>query len=305
MLLIHRCFVGCLLMCLYVASCRGGEFFLIRPKATQRTNNEYLEITVTNKARYVLDCDSGDGGADNNVITYINKGNTPEDIQAWRCKLSRFDDLWEKDTIKKCADNTCPKDRKKGCFKNNKLLCICAPQGRDIASAGQSTLVIEGGPTAEAGCIFTIPPAPPVPHKAEGVSYNVKYYYPSYTVMRSSGTRAWRNNNPGNMRGGVTNYTPIGKAGGFAVFATDRIGRAALFALLKTPGYQKLTLEQVIHKYAPPIENDTSLYVTLAEKGTGKPASTPLTSFNAKDLEALVNTISIHEGWKEGKEERM
>ncbi len=50
-----------------------------------------------------------------------------------------------------------------------------------------------------------------------------------------SGSRAWRNNNPGNIR-----YTPfakrhgaIGKAGGFAVFPDYNTGRAALSALLR------------------------------------------------------------------------
>ena len=61
----------------------------------------------------------------------------------------------------------------------------------------------------------------------------------------SGATKAWRNNNPGNMtyRGGfATRHGAIGSAGGMAIFATEATGRQALIDLLKSSNYNTLRI---------------------------------------------------------------
>lgn len=86
------------------------------------------------------------------------------------------------------------------------------------------------------------------------------------------GSRAQRNNNPGNL-----DWGPFSESNGatrievipdgydeqprFAYFPTVEIGFAALQALLSGPDYNGLSLEQAIHKYAPASENNTLLYI--------------------------------------------
>lgn len=68
-------------------------------------------------------------------------------------------------------------------------------------------------------------------------------------VIRSDGSKAWRNNNPGNM---VYNSRDLpyvmerlDPAGGKAVFPDEPAGRQALIALLKTADYQKLSVSDL------------------------------------------------------------
>lgn len=92
------------------------------------------------------------------------------------------------------------------------------------------------------------------------------------------GSRAQRNNNPGNLEWG-----PFARLHGadrievpkgaeparFAYFPTPEAGFAALHALLSGPAYAGLTIEEAINKYAPPSENNTSNYVTQVCHNTG------------------------------------
>ena len=76
------------------------------------------------------------------------------------------------------------------------------------------------------------------------------------------GNRTWRNQNPGNIGAGslANRYGAIGRAGGFAVFPNYEIGRAAIFGLLKSPGYINQTIWDAIPRYAPAKENDVTWY---------------------------------------------
>ena len=118
----------------------------------------------------------------------------------------------------------------------------------------------------------------------------------------SGGTRAWRNNNPGNIRDGdfARRRGAIGAAGGFAVFPNYEAGFAALTALLRTSTYQRLTVEQAINRYAPPIENDTSAYINMVEKQIGVSRATPMMMLSDTVLHNLAKAIEKHEGYKEG-----
>lgn len=79
------------------------------------------------------------------------------------------------------------------------------------------------------------------------------------------GTRAQRNNNPGNIEfGGFAQSCGSLRAesqGRFAVFPSADAGFHALETLLLSSAYRDLSVQQAIHRYAPPSENDTTNYV--------------------------------------------
>src|SRR5438093_836941 len=85
-------------------------------------------------------------------------------------------------------------------------------------------------------------------------SYTVHYFDDRKNMtIRSGGTKAWRNNNPGNMvysqRGFAIRHGAIGKAGGMAIFPTEEIGRKALTDLLKSSNYNQLKITEFPEKY--------------------------------------------------------
>ena len=87
----------------------------------------------------------------------------------------------------------------------------------------------------------------------DGPGASVTYVHENgYHVIYSGGARAWRNNNPGNLREGVVSKrnAQIGQAGGFAVFSDYKTGHAAHVDLL-TNVYGDKDLAGLIEKYAP------------------------------------------------------
>ena len=120
--------------------------------------------------------------------------------------------------------------------------------------------------------------------------------------QRVGGSRAWRNNNPGNIRESdfARRNGAIGAAGGFAVFPDYEAGFAALIALLRAPSYQNLNLEQAINRYAPPSENDTDAYINSVEKQIGISRTTPMPKLSEIQLTALAKAIEKHEGYRAG-----
>ena len=99
-------------------------------------------------------------------------------------------------------------------------------------------------------------------------------------MIRSGGSRSWRNNNPGNLR--YTRFSrdhgAIGTAGGFAVFPDYQTGRAALSALLHGPSYSNLSIYSAVARYAPPQDNDTESYRRLITRITGLDIQRKLTN---------------------------
>ena len=84
----------------------------------------------------------------------------------------------------------------------------------------------------------TIEFTPIVPTHATAQHYNVVYYLSNGDeVVRSGGTRAWRNNNPGCIRPGsiADAYGAIGSAGGFAVFPDEQTGIEIIRRAIEEP----------------------------------------------------------------------
>jgi hypothetical protein len=104
------------------------------------------------------------------------------------------------------------------------------------------------------------------------------------TASIQLGSRLARvNNNPGNLR-----Y--VGQAGasqgegGFARFPTPEAGYQALLNQIQLDASRGLSLEKFINKYAPPIENDTSLYLRQMVSAVGASPTTPLKNINLDTL---------------------
>ena len=120
--------------------------------------------------------------------------------------------------------------------------------------------------------------------------------------VRSGGTRAWRNNNPDNIREGrfTRSRGSIGRAGGFAVFGGESAGQGALVDLLETDAYQSLTINAAIARYAPDIENDTEAYQAFIQGVTGFSSDTRLSELTEGQLNGVANAIRRFEGFREG-----
>ena len=123
-----------------------------------------------------------------------------------------------------------------------------------------------------------------------------------YHVIYSSGARAWRNNNPGNLREGVVSKrnAQIGQAGGFAVFSDYKTGHAAHVDLL-TNVYGDKDLAGLIEKYAPSSENNTKKYLKFLRQETGVHDKRKIKDFTKSEFEKLWRAMEEHEGKKEGK----
>lgn len=101
------------------------------------------------------------------------------------------------------------------------------------------------------------------------------------------GTRPARNNNPGDIdfgkfaaaHGGVLETVAAGEKARFAYFPSEDAGFAAMRALLLS-GYAGMTIEAAMNKWAPPVENQTNVYVSTVCRMTGFTPSTVLTVEN-------------------------
>lgn len=140
----------------------------------------------------------------------------------------------------------------------------------------------------------------------DGENNTVIYHAEDGTeYMHSGGTRAWRNNNPGNLIYAEKSGLKIGKAGKFAAFASYEDGKKALHYLL-THGYMSLKLDAVFKKYAPAVDdNDPEHYIKLVKKFSGLDATRTVGELSEEELKKFMAAIERVEGWKAGKVEQI
>jgi hypothetical protein len=125
----------------------------------------------------------------------------------------------------------------------------------------------------------------------------------SRTFIYKGGTRAWRNNNPGNIRKpGLTKFDGIiGIAGGFLVFSSYDTGFAALQSLLKKDFYQKLAIFDAVKKYAPAKDNnDVKRYQQIIVQITKVDLKTKLSALAEEQFLLICQAIQRIEGFKNG-----
>ncbi|TAA51066.1 hypothetical protein [Shinella sp. JR1-6] len=136
---------------------------------------------------------------------------------------------------------------------------------------------------------------------------------PGYTTVRGAdgnvytvrGTFSYRQNNPGNIRPGAFSrrHGAIGSSGGFAVFPSYDVGRAAKEALLfSSESYAGRTLRQAINKYAPPEDNNnTSAYVGAVARAVGIDPDTELSSLSPEQRTTMLDAMERVEGFRPGR----
>jgi len=136
------------------------------------------------------------------------------------------------------------------------------------------------------------------PSGTAGIHGGVQYTVYEISV-RARGSRAWRNNNPGNLVPGrqAEGNGAIGSDGRFAIFPDEATGMDALIALLRTGTYQALTVEGAMVRYAPPRENDTSGYISFIQRQTGLDPKLKMSSLTDAQLRAVAGAIRTFEGW--------
>ena len=133
---------------------------------------------------------------------------------------------------------------------------------------------------------------------------SVRYTRPDGSgFVRMSGSRTWRNQNPGAIR--TSPFTrkmgAVGDAGGFAVFPSEEHGMIALKTLLRTDAYSNLSIYDAIHKYAPFCDNnDPVRYQRHLYAKTGIDVNRKLKDLSDAELDKIADTIKILEGWKIG-----
>ena len=119
----------------------------------------------------------------------------------------------------------------------------------------------------------------------------------------SGGSRAWRNNNPGNLQDGsfARDNGAIGSDGRFAIFPDTETGFNAMTNLLSSSAYKDLTIDDAIHKYAPSNENNTENYLKFIENQTGFSRLTTLNQLSKDNMLRLAKAMAKHEGNIPGK----
>ena len=134
---------------------------------------------------------------------------------------------------------------------------------------------------------------------------SVRYYDKKGNLLvRYEGTKAWRCNNPGNIkyvkRGFAMRHGAIGFAMGFAVFPNEFSGRVALITRLKTGDFPTYTLDRFAEVWEP---HNIANYKRMLHDISGLPLEKKIKDLTSKEFERFRITIERIEGWKAGWEE--
>jgi hypothetical protein len=108
--------------------------------------------------------------------------------------------------------------------------------------------------------------------------------------------RGIRNNNPGNIKAGISWQGAVGDDGTFTIFADSTWGiRALAMDLINKITKDSLTtVRDIINVYAPPSENNTSAYVTDVASMVGVDPDDELTA-DQQTIHSLVRAVANHE----------
>lgn len=124
--------------------------------------------------------------------------------------------------------------------------------------------------------------------------------YFSKTKIKEAMTRAYKNNNPGNIRPDGKTWIgekPVSTDKGFKQFVSMPYGYRAMFVNLKgylANGFN--TIEKIISRWAPPTDNnDTKAYIAAVSKKTGKNPTDQITFQDTTVLRGIVKAISEQE----------
>jgi hypothetical protein len=126
-------------------------------------------------------------------------------------------------------------------------------------------------------------------------------------TIRSAGTRAWRCNNPGNLK--KSSYSTgksrrsIGTAGVgeniYAVYPDYETGHEALVVMMRGSVYSPLTLRAAMHRY----DSENPTYIDEIVKITKFDPERTIKSLNDKEFEIFWKAIEQVEKWRVGAED--
>jgi hypothetical protein len=109
--------------------------------------------------------------------------------------------------------------------------------------------------------------ADPIRAIASAIAIEEGFYVP--------GAKPQRLNNPGDLRAAPWLLSQVIE-GGYVHFASVAQGIAGLYHQVALDVARGMTLRQLISKWAPPTENDTSAYLAAVASRTGLPLDQPL-----------------------------
>jgi hypothetical protein len=139
---------------------------------------------------------------------------------------------------------------------------------------------------------------------------------------RVGGTRAWRNNNPGNLRwndgdnfardhGAIgRDYddrpNPQAQGGYMAVFPDRATGERAQEALLQGDAYRERSIAGAIGQYAPATDrNNVERYIRAVTQESGLNRDTTIGELNQTQFNDLIRAMRNHENSTPGRTERV
>lgn len=115
--------------------------------------------------------------------------------------------------------------------------------------------------------------------------------------------RGYRNFNPGNIRKSDIVYKGECQSSdpSFKQFTSMAYGFRALFVLLHTyeVTYHLNTLQSMLNRYAPPVENDTTSYVAFVSGRTKIADMSTIDTLNAKQMIPIATAIARMENGSE------
>ena len=118
----------------------------------------------------------------------------------------------------------------------------------------------------------------------------------AYDGVPTNAPRGIRNNNPGNIdfNSRVNWIGQLGDDGRFIVFDTPQHGIRAIARILKTyrTKYDINSINGIISRWAPPVENDTQSYVNSVSKRVGLLPNAPVDDLHIPDI---IDAIIYHE----------
>jgi hypothetical protein len=166
-------------------------------------------------------------------------------------------------------------------------------------------------PTVSGAVTGTVVPDDPSATITEVIDYGSGYNIVRLgdgRVVRRSGARNWRNNNPGNIEYGgfAQGKGAISPDPRFAIFPTYEQGRQAKSDLIFTTSkYKDLPISQAIATYAPAFENNTASYARQVISAAAVPADRGGPDAKMKDLnkaeqERVLDAMEKVEGFKVG-----
>lgn len=111
--------------------------------------------------------------------------------------------------------------------------------------------------------------------------------------------RGIANNNPGNIRKTDINWQGevVGTDSAFETFATPEYGIRAMMKCLQNyeRKYGPQTIETLIDRWAPPVENDTGSYVRHVAQQCGVSKDAIFSTKNKAEMIQLTKAITLHE----------